>query len=187
MEFFTFDSAYVERLQSGDVVTQQHFVDYFSELIRLKLRTRLSSPEAIEDVRQETFRRVLAVLRKEGGLRQAERLGPFVNTVCNHVLQEQYRTQGRKTSALEDEPEEVYVDSRPDALSLLEAKDSARVVQKALATLPAKDRNLLRAVLMEERDKDEICEEMGVTREYLRVLVHRAKQTFKTFYMAQAG
>ena len=187
MEFFTFDSAYVERLQSGDVVTQQHFVDYFSELIRLKLRTRLASQEAIEDVRQETFRRVLVVLRKEGGLRHAERLGPFVNTVCNHVLQEQYRTQGRKTSALEDEPEEVYVDSRPDALSLLEAKDSARVVQKALATLPAKDRNLLRAVLMEERDKDEICEEMGVTREYLRVLVHRAKQTFKTFYMAQAG
>lgn len=187
MEFFTFDSAYVERLQSGDVVTQQHFVDYFSELIRLKLRTRLASQEAIEDVRQETFRRVLAVLQKEGGLRHAERLGPFVNTVCNHVLQEQYRTQGRKTSALEDEPEEVYVDSRPDALSLLEAKDSARVVQKALATLPAKDRNLLCAVLMEERDKDEICEEMGVTREYLRVLVHRAKQTFKTYYMAQAG
>jgi RNA polymerase sigma-70 factor (ECF subfamily) len=187
LEFFTFDSAYVERLQSGDVPTQQHFVEYFSELIRLKLRLRLSSQEAIEDVRQETFRRVLAVLRKEGGLRQAERLGPFVNTVCNHVLQEQYRAQGRKTTALEDEPEEVYVDSRPNPLSLLETKDSARVVQKALATLPARDRELLRAVLMDERDKDEICEEMGVTREYLRVLVHRAKQTFKTYYLAQAG
>ena len=93
LEFFAFDASYVERLRSGDAHIEGHFVNYFSELIRLKLRSRLNSREAIEDVRQETFMRVLALLRGEGGLRQPDRLGPFVNSVCNHVLQEHYRSK----------------------------------------------------------------------------------------------
>ena len=67
MEFYAFDASYVERLRSGDANIEGHFVNYFSELIRLKLRSRLNSKEAIEDVRQETFMRVLALLRGESG------------------------------------------------------------------------------------------------------------------------
>jgi RNA polymerase sigma-70 factor (ECF subfamily) len=37
-------------------------------------------------------------------------------------------------------------------------------------------------VLLEERNKDEVCAEFGITREYLRVLLHRAKQSFKSCY-----
>jgi len=93
LQFQAFDAAYVERLCAGDRNTQEHFVRYFTELLQIKLRSRLSSPHAVEDVRQETFARVLAVLSKDG-LRQPERLGPFVNTVCNHVLLEHYRASG---------------------------------------------------------------------------------------------
>ena len=53
MQFQDFDQAYVERLRAGDFRTQEHFVIYFSELIQLKLRSRLRTPQAIEDVRQE--------------------------------------------------------------------------------------------------------------------------------------
>ena len=70
LEFFVFDKSYVEKLRAGDAHIEVHFVNYFSELIRLKLRSRLSSKEAMEDVRQETFVRVLTLLRGEGGLRQ---------------------------------------------------------------------------------------------------------------------
>jgi RNA polymerase sigma-70 factor (ECF subfamily) len=41
---------------------------------------------------------------------------------------------------------------------------------------------------MEEKDKDDVCREMGVNREYLRVLLHRAKQTFRvSFAKSDAG
>lgn len=185
MEFAEFDASYIEKLRSGDRPTQEHFVSYFSDLIRLKLRSRLSSREAIEDVRQETFARVLLVLRREDGLRNAERLGVFVNSVCNHVLQECYRSQKKNLSPLDEEPESVYVDVRPSPLNELETRDAARLVQQSLAEMPERDRSLLRSVLMEERDKDEVCAELGVTREYLRVLVHRAKQNFKVFYTSK--
>ena len=41
MQFENFDASYVDRLRSGDFRTQEHFVAYFSELIQLKLRSRL--------------------------------------------------------------------------------------------------------------------------------------------------
>jgi len=187
LQFFAFDASYLEKLQAGDEPTEEHFVSYFSELIRLKLRSRLNSKEAIEDVRQETFVRVLVLLRAEKGLRQPDRLGAFVNSVCNHVLQEHYRSRSRSESTIDDEPEDVFVNLEPDALSVLEAKDTKRVVRQILNELTERDRRLLQSVLLEERDKDEVCAEFGITREYLRVLVHRAKQSFKSFYISRLG
>ena len=186
MEFAEFDANYVAKLRSGDTVIQQHFTDYFSDLIRLKLRSKLHSREDIEDVKQETFVRVLLVLRREDGLRSAERLGSFVNSVCNHVLMEHYRSGKKNVSTLDDEPEATFVDAKPSPLNELESKDAARIVKKSLAGMPERDRMLLQRVLMEERDKDEVCQELGVNREYLRVLIHRAKQNFKTFYLEKS-
>jgi RNA polymerase sigma-70 factor (ECF subfamily) len=180
LEFFAFDASYVEQLRAGDPHIEGHFVNYFSELIRLKLRSRLDSKEAIEDVRQETFLRVLTLLRDKDGLRQPDRLGPFVNSVCNHVLFEHYRSQKRTEATIDDEVEATIAGREPSALSLLEAKDTERVVRQILNHLPERDRRLLQSVLLEERNKDEVCVEFGITREYLRVLLHRAKQSFKS-------
>jgi RNA polymerase sigma-70 factor, ECF subfamily len=186
LELFAFDASYVEKLQAGDAHIEVHFVNYFSELIRLKLRSRLNSKEAIEDVRQETFMRVLTLLRGKGGLRQPDRLGPFVNSVCNHVLFEHYRSQKRTEATIDDEVEATIAGREPSALSLLEAKDTERVVRQILNQLPERDRRLLQ-LLLEERNKDEVCAEFGITREYLRVLLHRAKQSFKSCYTSRLG
>ena len=187
LQLFEFDAAYVEKLQCGDVPTEEHFVRYFSDLILLKLRSRLSSREAIEDVRQETFARVLRILRSERGLKQPERLGPFVNSVCTHVLQEHYRSKNKTEQTLERESGDSFVNPGPSALTLLQTKDAARVVRQILGDLPDRDRKLLQSVLLDERDKDDVCAEMGISREYLRVLLHRAKQSFKTFYLSRLG
>src|SRR5450631_1353212 len=145
LEFFAFDASYVEKLRSGDAHIEGHFVSYFSELIRLKLRSRLDSREAIEDVRQETFMRVLLLLRGEGGLRQPDRLGPFVNSVCNHVLLEHYRSQKRVEASIDEETEATVAGHDPSALSLLETKDTERIVQQILSQLTERDRHLLQA------------------------------------------
>jgi RNA polymerase sigma-70 factor (ECF subfamily) len=186
-EFFAFDASYVEKLRAGDTHTEGHFVSYFSELIHLKLRSRLDSKDAIEDVKQETFMRVLILLHGKGGLRQPDRLGPFVNSVCNHVLFEHYRSQKRMGATIDDEMEATVAGREPSALSMLEAKDTERVVRQILNQVPERDRRLLQWMLLEERDKDEVCAEFGITREYLRVLLHRAKQAFKSFYISRLG
>jgi RNA polymerase sigma-70 factor, ECF subfamily len=177
----SFDESYVERLRAGDFRTQEHFVAYFSELIQLKLRSRLRSPQAIEDVRQETFTRVFAALHG-GKVRQPDRLGAFVNSMCNNVLLEHYRASSRDSS-LEDEDQEDFPAISVDLLGALAAKQLGEKIREILEELPEKDRRLLREVFLEERDKDAVCRDFGVDREYLRVLLFRAKQSFKSLYL----
>ncbi|MGB7824070.1 MAG: sigma-70 family RNA polymerase sigma factor [Candidatus Sulfotelmatobacter sp.] len=181
MELQSFDESYVERLRGGDFRTQEHFVAYFTELIQLKLRSRLHSPQAIEDVRQETFSRVFAALRG-GKIRQPDRLGAFVNSMCNNVLLEQYRASSRDSS-LEDEEQADFPALTVDVLGAIAAKQMAEKIREILEEMPERDRRLLQEVFLEERDKDEVCRDLGVDRDYLRVLLHRAKQSFKSLYL----
>ena len=181
MQLQSFDESYVERLQAGDFRTQEHFVAYFSELIQLKLRSRLHSPQAIEDVRQETFTRVFAALRG-GKIRQPDRLGAFVNSMCNNVLLEHYRASSRDSS-LDDEEQQDFPATNVDVLGAVAAKQMGEKIREILDEMPERDRRLLREVFLEERDKDEVCRNFGVDREYLRVLLHRAKQSFKSLYL----
>ncbi len=187
VQFTAFDADYLERLRQGDAATERHFATYFGDLIRLKLRPRLSAADAIDDVSQETFARVLAMVRNKDGVRQPERLGALVNSVCNHVLQEHYRSKRRIHESIDDESESAPVDRGNSVSGIHEIDETERVVRKILADLPERDRRLLQAVLLDERDKDEVCRELGLSREYLRVLVHRAKQSFKSFYVKKLG
>jgi RNA polymerase sigma-70 factor (ECF subfamily) len=181
LQLQSFDESYVERLQAGDFRTQEHFVAYFSELIQLKLRSRLHSPQAIEDVRQETFTRVFAALRG-GKIRQPERLGAFVNSMCNNVLLEHYRASSRDSS-LDDEEQQDFPATNVDVLGAVAAKQMGEKIREILEEMPERDRRLLREIFLEERDKDEVCKDFGVDREYLRVLLYRAKQSFKSLYL----
>lgn len=176
MELYSFDEAYIGRLRAGDPVTQQHFVSYFSELIVIKLRTRGVQQHIIDDVRQETFARVLTIIKRENGLAHPERLGAFVNSVCNNVLLEQFRSSTRAQALEEDfDPPDQTIDMG----GALVSEEAQKIVKQVLAKLPERDRQILKEVFLEERDKDEICREMGVDRDYLRVLLHRAKLQFR--------
>jgi RNA polymerase sigma-70 factor (ECF subfamily) len=186
LQFQEFDAEYIENLRAGDSRTQEHFAAYFSELLHLKLRSRLQSPQAIEDVRQETFARVLTSLRKEGALRHPERLGAFVNTVCNNVLFEHYRASSRSQS-LDEEGQPELPATGLDALGIVAARQLKEKVREILLDMPERDRSLLKAVFLDEKDRDEVCRERGVDREYLRVLLHRAKQVFKAEYVKRMG
>ena len=83
MQFHAFNESYLERLCSGDFRTESHFVAYFSELIQLKLRSRVKSPQTVEDLRQETFARVFATLRSRGEIATAG----TVRSLCELCLQ----------------------------------------------------------------------------------------------------
>jgi RNA polymerase sigma-70 factor, ECF subfamily len=180
LELYTFDRDYVDRLRGGDPQTEQHFVAYFGQMLGIMLRARMLPPERVDDVRQETFRRVIVILRKEGGVRQPERFGAFVNSICKNVLHENKRDSYR-SQPLEDihlEPADKVVDLERSLIT----QETKHRVREILADLNAHDRDLLQAVFLEEGDKDEICGKFGVDRDYLRVLVHRAKERFKVVY-----
>ena len=177
----SFDAEYVQRLANSDPETEREFTAYFRELLAIKLRSRLRSPDLVEDATQETLLRVVKSIR-ESGMDNPQALGAYVNSVCNHVLFELYRTQSRYADPPPDRP-----DGEAGAEAALVGDEERRDVRRVLSELPEKDRRILRWLFFEDRDKDEICRVLKVDREYLRVLVHRAKSRFRTDYLRSAA
>lgn len=180
---FEFDRAYLERLSSGDPETERHFTRYFGDLLSIKLRSRLRSPAQVEDARQETFLRVMKALRQPGGIQSPGGFGAFVNSVCNNVLFEMYRSHS-KTTPLEEEAGAALPDPGIDAEEAVGLDEDRAHVRAIMETLPQKERQLLHWLFFEEADKDEVCRRLGIDRNYLRVLLHRAKQRFKAEFVS---
>ncbi len=181
MHLYSFDAEYLQRLRAADPGVEEHFVGYFSKLLLIKLRARGASMPVISDITQETFFRVLKALRSHNGIESPAGFGAYVNSVCNNVLQEQHRDVVRREPLSDD-----YVDTPtgdPDAEEALLTGEMRAAVQRVLESLPPKDAQLLRALFVDERSKEDVCEEFGVTRDYLRVLLHRAKEQFRRRYL----
>jgi len=181
--FHSFDADYLDRLANGDAAIERHFSLYFGDLLSLKLRVRIRSAQLVEDIRQETLLRVLQIVRTRG-VDHPERFGAFVSAVCNNVLMEQLRAESRHDH-WEAEPE--VTDTSVDLDAPLVSQQRRRQVEAVLAELTGKDRDLLRAFFLEEKDRLELCRQYGVSEEYLRVLLHRAKTRFRSMYSKRFG
>ena len=179
-----FDLLYLERLRAGDRETERHFSAYFSDLIRLKVRGR-GMGQWLDDIRQETFVRVLRTVRAPDGLRDPGALGAFVNSVCGNVMLETGRAQKFAGAEPHDDGEGSPDPGAPDAEAQFLVEERRFAVRSVIDNLEPRDRELLAALFLEEQDRDRVCERLGVTRDYLRVLVHRAKQEFKSRYLAR--
>jgi RNA polymerase sigma-70 factor (ECF subfamily) len=178
LDFHSFNEDYLRRLASGDSEIESHFTSYFGDLLSLKLRYRVRSPQLVEDIRQETLLRVLQTVRKKG-IEHPERFGAFVSAVCNNVQLELGRGENRheKVESFMDP-----VDNRVDLDAPLVDRQTRARVQAILDELPEKDRDLLRMYFLEECGKDELLNRFGVGEDYLRVLLHRAKGRFRAQY-----
>jgi len=183
LQFETFNGEYVRRLTEGDSGAGEHFASYFGSLLSLKLRMRLRSPESIQDVLQTTLLRVLQILREGSGVRSPERFGAFVNAVCENVIREHWRAERRYETwdADIDEP----IDPSIDLDAGLVNADRKRKIEEILNALPERDRRILRAVFLEEADKEALCARFKIDANYLRVLQHRAKAHFREAFGAQ--
>jgi RNA polymerase sigma-70 factor (ECF subfamily) len=178
MDFFPFDDDYVRRLRDGDRLTEDHFVSYFTPILRIKVRSRLRSPEAVDDVVQETFFRVFKALRGPGGgIRNGHSFGAYVLAICNNVIFEWNRGD-KKTQPIDDDDlvKLITLENSEDELIKEQMRECVRHV---ISTMDTRDRNILEAIFFKETPKAAICEEFGVDQGYLRVLLHRAKEKFR--------
>ncbi len=185
MDFHIFDAAYVDRLTQGDPATELHFSSYFERLLTARLRRSRITPQMAEDVRQETYLRVLRALRQGQGVSQPDAFGAFVSAVCKNVLLETMTKDAKHPPLNENAPEQA--DDRVDLEASLITEQRKRVVGRILDSLPTKDREILRLVFLEELDRQEVCRRIGVSAEYLRVLLHRAKNRFEEEFTRTRG
>jgi RNA polymerase sigma-70 factor, ECF subfamily len=179
VELFSFDEEYLRRLAADDPVTLAHFVGYFTPLLRIKARNKRLHVDGIDDVVQEAFLRVQAAIRKNE-IRQPDRLGAYVNSVCNNVISENYREIVRNRHDDVDGVDALDPEKNTEDSMLQREREES--VHQVLRQLNPNERAILHAYFFEDLDHKAVCRRFNIKPEYMRVLLHRAKQAFKKHY-----
>ena len=177
MDWYAFDDDYVRRLREDDPWTTRHFVRYFDRLLTLKIGARLRA-DLVEDGKQIVYLRVLGAV-KAAKIRDGRAFGAFVSRTADHVIQELLRTDGR-TDPLEDK--HLDIPSRLSTDDLVIEHETQRRVRETLAELADRDRELLEQALLQEEPTAELCERFQVKPDYLRVLLFRARERFRSHH-----
>lgn len=154
------------------------------EKLRPKVRFRVSyavgfyCPD-LDDIVQETLARFLVASREEK-IHNPAAVGAFLNGVCRNVISE-YRRRNMR-----DEPMPEVVPEPPgrgipesDLFELREA------IAQGMEQLSERDRRVLRGFYLEEKSKEEILKQTGMSDENFRVVLCRAKERFRTIYVEQ--
>ncbi|MCS6952020.1 MAG: sigma-70 family RNA polymerase sigma factor [Bryobacterales bacterium] len=175
LKFHEFTADYVKRLAEGDPFVAEHFHAYFSKLFAVRLGRRGRSREFIEDVTQETFRRVLTWLQSGKPVEYPERFGAFVHAISVNVEREMLRPEERY-QPMDDAD---FTDHRADPASALVTDERKRAVRAILAELSERDRRVLELRYLEEWPLEKICQQLGVDAVYVRVVLHRARLRFR--------
>src|SRR5215831_16775336 len=153
-------------------------IDRYRRKVRYKVCYHLGSfCQDVEDVVQETLTRFLGAIQ-DGKVRNPESLGAFLSGICNNVILEYRRRLWKESSA------DLDAASAPEGTVAPEAEllDLREAIDAALAQLPKRDREILRAFFLQEKNKDEICDSMGLSDVQFRVALFRAKDRFRKIF-----
>jgi len=178
-----FDDQYLLRLRAGHRETEEHFYGYFRPRVLMKLRKGVHPGSEAEDVCQKVLLTAYAAIRDGKGPEQGVKLPAWIFGMTRNLVFEWYRAQNHRPEQFDpDDPGGYDVASKEnlelDRINL----EIVEAVRNTIASMEPRDADILTAVFLDERKRPEICEEYGIERSHLRLLLHRALQRFKTIY-----
>jgi RNA polymerase sigma-70 factor, ECF subfamily len=168
----------VARIRQGDAEAEAVLYEKFYARVYFTALSETHSKEDAEDVRAETFLRVIQALRQDK-LRSADALPSFIVGITLNVLRELVR-QKYRVDSLEDHEYDIASDSSLES-ALLDAETS-RALEEAARELKPREQQFLRMYYYEELPKEEIARKLGIKEERLRLIKSRALQRFKEIY-----
>jgi RNA polymerase sigma-70 factor, ECF subfamily len=167
----------VERIRSGGTDGMEELYQLFLRGIRFYLCRQLGSQE-LDDRVHDTFVVVVQAIRR-GELREPERLMGFVRTIVRRQV------AAHIDRAVHLRKEQMDVDfglrivdpnTNPEETAIFQQRVS--LIERVLAELGERDREILERFYLREQGQDQICSEMDLTETQFRLLKSRAKARF---------
>lgn len=176
------DAALVTAVLAGErsafePLIRRHQQRVFGYLYRLLL----SNPDPAQEVAQATF---LKAYEHLAAYDPARPLGPWLMRIAHNEAANYLRTNARRPAEpLDEVHERTLSSSEPDpeaALNDTQEENARRsAVRKALARLPAPQREAVVLYFFEERSYREIAKTMGVPTGTVGTLINRAKRALR--------
>ena len=166
----------VEAIQRGQTAAEAALYEKYAARVYYLALSELRAPADAEDVRAETFLRVIPAIRA-GRLRSPEALASFILGTAANVIRELAR-KGRRAEPVSDQELEQLRRAEsppPDA-------DTRRAIEQVIGRLKPREQAFLRMYYYEERSKEEISERLGIKEDRMRLIKSRALKSFREIY-----
>lgn len=174
----TTDNEIVAGIQNGQTESESALYEKCSpQVYYLALRETRSRPDA-EDVRAETFLRVLLAIR-ENQVRSAEALGSFVLGVTRNVLRELY---GRRRQMSNSVPADEAELATPSHERVFLDQEVRVAIQKTIARLKPREQLVLKMLIYEELSSEEVARRAEIAPERVRLVKSRALKHFREIH-----
>ncbi len=172
------DSELVANIQTGKSESETALYEkYAAKVYYLALRELKSRPDA-EDVRAETFLRVLQAIRGNQ-LRSAEALPAFILGVTRNVLRELYVRRKRAGDDMSSAAADLITASHEH---LFLEHEVQLAIEKTIQRLKLRERTILRMCFYEELPTEEIAKRMSIAPERVRLVKSRALKQFRVLH-----
>ena len=168
------DAELVLRIQSGDQRAGEHLFEKYSRRVYYLALRDLRSPADAEDVRAETFLRVLKAIQNQQ-LRSADALSSFVLATARNIILETLRSPLR--GAQDEIPERAERESSP-----MVDEDVRAAIEATIRRLKPREREFLKLHYYEELPKEEIARRLGVDEERVRLVKSRSLKSFREMF-----
>jgi len=163
----------------GDAAAYRLLLDDLRRRLLAYLVRRLGQGGAdTEDLVQETL---IAIHNKRATYDRAQPLTAWVYAIARYKLVDHYRRGGRRVMVPLDDAGELFVADRG-------GEAEARIdVERALATLPERTRELVRGVKLREDSVAEVAARAGMSESAVKVAVHRGLRGLSARLRGEGG
>lgn len=174
----TADHEIVAGIQNGQTESESALYEkYSARVFYLALKETRSQHDA-EDVRAETFLRVLQAIRASR-VRSPEALGSFILGVTRNILRELYAKRRQMGDSIPADEAELAVPSHEHVFLDQEVRNA---IQKTIARLKPREQLVLRLLIYEELPSDEVARRTELDPERVRLVKSRAIKHFREIH-----
>ena len=166
----------VDRIRSGDGAAEEELVRFVSPRVFAMLVARTRDRETARDLLQDVL---IAVIRsvRSGGLRDSERLVPFVHGTARNLVNNYFRDKVREPRTEELTGDYAGIVNQDAA----EAETRERLVHRALAMVDETDRRIVLMTMVDGRKPGDIAERLGLSPDVVRQRKSRAIKKISEF------
>lgn len=171
------------RAQDGDREAYRRLLGEISPYLRVRIARHHRDPSDVEDTVQDVLLTVHAVRHAYDPKRP---FAPWLVAIANRRIVDRLRRQGRRLARESALSEEHETFAAPEA-NLYEAASDGRVLRRAVAELPAGQREAITLVKLQEMSLKEAAAKSGQSEAALKVAVHRAIKRLRTLLEGSKG
>ena len=172
------DTELVTSIQNGHSGAEAALYEKYSAKVYYLALRESKSPHDAEDVRAETFLRVIQAVR-QNQIRSAEALPAFILGVTRNVLRELYARRRQAGEAVSTDDTSLVTASHE---RLFLDHEVRLAVERTIQRLKPRERTILHMCFYEELSTEEIATRMSLPAERVRLVKWRALKRFRELH-----